>query len=102
MCPFEGLDNLILSEYNFAQFIENHDADVEIDRQVEELSVRSGPTLWQCGGCGKQASQRGDLRKHIEAIHLNLCLPCHLCTAVYRTRHHRQHHLRTVHGLSMK
>jgi len=74
----------------------------EIDKQVEELSIRSSPTQWQCGGCGKQASQRGDLRKHIEAMHLLLSLPCHLCEAVYRTRHHRQHHLRTVHGLAMK
>ena len=97
----EGIVNFFLTEA-FPHCIENHPADVEIDRQVEELSVRSGPTLWQCGGCGKQASQRGDLRKHIEAMHLSLCLPCHLCAAVYRTRHHRQHHLRTVHGLSMK
>ena len=98
MCPFGKLDNLTLSEYNLTQFIENHDADVEIDRQVEELSVRSGPTLWQCGGCGKQASQRGDLRKHIEAIHLNIPgLHCPHCSTFCASRNALRMHLYRKH-----
>jgi len=76
--------------------------DSEIDDQVAGLSKRCGPTAWVCTDCGKQASQRTDLKKHIEAAHLNLYLPCELCGTVFKTRHHRQSHMRTAHGMTSK
>ena len=79
-----------------------YSSDSEIDDQVAALSKKFGPTAWVCTDCGKQASQRTDLKKHIEAAHLNLYLPCDLCGTVFKTRHHRQNHMRTAHGMTSK
>jgi len=76
--------------------------DSEIDDQVASLTKRVTSNLWECNECGKQASQRTDLKKHIEAFHLNLTLLCDLCGAPFKTRHHRQNHVRTTHGFSSK
>ena len=77
-------------------------SDSEIDDQVASLTKRVSSNVWECSECGKQASQRTDLKKHIEAAHLNLQLPCDLCGVPFKTRHHRQTHVRTTHGYSSK
>jgi len=74
----------------------------DIDEQVAALTKKCGPTAWVCTDCGKRASQRTDLKKHIEAAHLNLYLPCDVCGAPFKTRHHRQNHMRTAHGMTSK
>lgn len=76
--------------------------DSEIDDQVASLTKRVSSNVWECSECGKQASQRTDLKKHIEAAHLDLQLPCDLCGIPFKTRHHRQNHVRTAHGFSSK
>lgn len=40
--------------------------DSEIDDQVASLTKRVSSNVWECSDCGKQASQRTDLKKHIE------------------------------------
>jgi uncharacterized C2H2 Zn-finger protein len=74
-------------------------AVADIDRRVAELTARSATNQYQCLECGKVASQRTDLKKHIEAAHLQLALPCHLCGQIFKTRHGRQTHRRVQHGL---
>jgi len=73
------------------------DANKAIDDQVAELTRKTGTNIWECLACGKTAGQRTDLKKHIEAHHLNLCLPCDQCGSVFSSRHVRQHHIRTMH-----
>jgi len=73
------------------------DANKAIDDQVAELTRKTGTNIWECLACGKTASQRTDLKKHIEAHHLNLCLPCDQCESVFSSRHVRQHHIRNMH-----
>ena len=77
-------------------------SDSEIDDQVASLTKRVSSNVWECSDCGKQASQRTDLKKHIEAVHLSLHLPCDLCGVSFKTRHSRQNHVRTAHGYSSK
>ena len=82
--------------------MKNFVLDSDIDDQVAALSKKIGPTVWFCTDCGKQASQRTDLKKHIEAAHLNLFLPCEICGTPFKTRHHRQNHMRISHGITSK
>ena len=70
---------------------------IAIDDQVAALTRKTGTNTWECLACGKTAGQRTDLKKHIEAHHLNLCLPCDQCGSVFSSRHVRQHHVRTMH-----
>jgi len=93
---------------DYGQYAEEHryqglgetgaDTNKAIDDQVAELTRKTGANIWECLACGKTAGQRTDLKKHIEAHHLNLCLPCGQCSSVFSSRHVRQHHIRTVHG----
>jgi len=69
----------------------------DIDEQVAGLTRKTGVNVWECLSCGKTAGQRTDLKKHIEAHHLNLCLPCEMCESVFSSRHVRQHHMRNAH-----
>jgi len=78
------------------------DNNKDIDDQVLALSRKQGPINWECIECGKQASQRTDLKRHIEAVHLDLFLPCSICDTIFKTRHHLQNHMRTTHGISIK
>lgn len=73
-----------------------------IDDQVAELTRKMGSNVWQCLECGKTAGQRTDLKKHIEAAHLDLWLPCHLCETFSKSRHGKQHHLRIAHNVKEK
>lgn len=75
-------------------------SDSDIDAQVLNLSKMIHSQLWECRQCGKQATQRSDLKKHIEASHMNLTLHCDFCGDTFKARHHRQQHLRNVHGVS--
>jgi transcription elongation factor Elf1 len=72
---------------------------LEIDDRVAALTQKTSLNQFQCLECGKLASQRTDLKKHIEAAHLVLALPCHVCGQISKTRHGRQTHLRVHHGL---
>ena len=73
-----------------------------IDDQVGALTRKVHGNVWECIECGKTASQRTDLRKHIEAAHLDLFLPCEMCGMVFKSRHGKQHHSRTVHNIKEK
>jgi hypothetical protein len=72
---------------------------LDIDDRVAELTQKTSQNQFQCLECGKLANQRTDLKKHIEAAHLVLALPCHVCGQISKTRHGRQTHLRVHHGL---
>ena len=61
------------------------------------MTIKNGSMSWQCYTCGKIASQRTDLKKHIEAVHLNLNLPCDMCDHISKTRHGLQIHIRACH-----
>ena len=73
-----------------------------LDDQVAQLTRKAGLNVWECLSCGKTASKRTDLKKHIEAHHLNLCLPCEMCGSTFNSRHVRQSHMRTIHQIFLK
>lgn len=70
--------------------------------KVAAMSRQTATRRWECTECGKLASQRTDLKKHIESLHLDLELPCDVCFMVFKTRHTRYAHLRTIHGICNK
>ena len=75
---------------------------LDLDDRIAEMSAQTGKGRWECTQCGKLASQRTDLKKHIESFHMNLSLPCEVCFMIFKTRHTRFAHLRNVHGISNK
>ena len=76
--------------------------DTEIDEQVATLTRMLSSNSWECCNCCKKATQRTDLKKHIEAAHLNLYLPCHHCGEAFKARHLLLKHMRTFHGIFNK
>ena len=75
---------------------------LDLDDQINEMSLQMSNRHWECTMCGKVSQQKSDLKKHIESLHLHLNLPCMLCPKVFRTRHSRFSHLRKTHGVSNK
>ena len=75
-------------------------SDSLIDEQVASLTRMISTNCWECTECGKQASQRTDLKKHIEAAHLSLHLPCEYCGIPFKARHTLQSHMRKSHNIS--
>ena len=59
----------------------------------------SGPKMHKCTICGKQGSDRGNLRKHVENIHFpgTLSYPCKYCTETFSTRNGLNHHFSKMH-----
>jgi len=96
-------DEPVMEHYDQSAMVgESSESNKDIEDQVSALTMRRGPITWECIDCGKQASQRTDLKRHIEAVHLDLMLPCDICHTIFKTRRHRQVHMRTVHGISTK
>jgi len=59
----------------------------------------SGPKMHKCTICGKQGSDRGNLRKHVENIHFpgTLSYQCKYCTETFSTRNGLNHHFSKMH-----
>jgi uncharacterized Zn-finger protein len=72
----------------------------DLDAEVAKLSVKRSPSNLMCLACGKQSKQSSDLRKHIEAVHLELAIACPVsgCNNIARTRYLLQRHLREKHS----
>jgi len=59
----------------------------------------SGPKMHKCTICGKQGTDRGNLRKHVENIHFpgTLSYQCKYCTETFSTRNGLNHHFSKMH-----
>ena len=59
----------------------------------------NGPKMHKCTICGKQGSDRGNLRKHVENIHFpgTLSYQCKYCTETFTTRNGLNHHFSKMH-----
>ena len=72
------------------------DLDEKVNSMMEKIE-NSLPTKYTCKVCGKEG-MRNDLRKHIEANHLEgVCIPCNFCERTFRSRkslreHKLKHH----------
>ena len=61
------------------------DLDEKVNSMMEKIE-NSLPTKYTCKVCGKEG-MRNDLRKHIEANHLEgVCIPCNFCERTFRSR----------------
>jgi len=71
----------------------------DLDAEVAKLSMKRSASDLMCLACGKRSKQPSDLRKHIEAVHLELAIACPhtACSYVARTRHLLQKHFRDKH-----
>ena len=70
------------------------DLDEKVNSMMEKIE-NSLPTKYTCKVCGKEG-MRNDLRKHIEANHLEgVCIPCNFCERTFRSRKSlREHNLK--------
>jgi len=59
----------------------------------------NGPKMHKCTICGKQGSDRGNLRKHVENIHFpgTLSYQCKHCSEIFTTRNGLNHHYSKMH-----
>ena len=86
----------ILSNYSEdLQFLNN-----DISTMMEKTSTKNanGKTIFRCKTCGKEATHRNDIKKHIEANHLEgVSIPCNLCEKTFRSRNALAQHKHHIH-----
>ena len=75
----------------------------QLDRQISCMMERTGDKLWRCTECGKTASGKSDVTRHIEAIHLqhHPGFTCGLCGEAVKTRNALRQHRRLKHEIPL-
>ena len=69
----------------------------EIDEKVYEFIKTLGPKEFQCTQCGKIASKKSNLVKHVETHIEGLSYPCKICGKTFRSRNILFHHKYSFH-----
>ena len=90
----------VLNHFNKLVVVVGIECMADLDAEVAKLSMKKSSNDLMCLACGKRSKQPSDLRKHIEAVHLELAIACPhtACCYVARTRHLLQKHLRDKHS----
>ena len=81
-----GGDGLIATMNHFAGDFKG--LDERCDSMIEKLLDKfQGKAAYECKVCGKQSLHKGDMRKHIEANHLEgVLVSCSKCEKTFRSR----------------
>ena len=89
---YKQSDSVVAIPNNFSEDLKELDEKVNAMMEKSENLV---PTRYTCKLCGK-AGMRNDIRKHIEANHLEgVCIPCNFCEKTFRSRQSvREHKLK--------
>ena len=69
----------------------------EIDSKVYEFIKNLGTKEFQCTQCGKIASKKSNLVKHVETHIEGLSYPCKICGKTFRSRNILFHHKYALH-----
>ena len=74
-----------------------------LDRQIFAMMERTLDKLWRCIECGKTATGKSDVTRHIEAIHLqgHPGFVCQLCGEAVKTRNAMRQHRKLKHSQIM-
>ena len=76
--------------------------DEKCDSMIEKTMDRvQGKAAFECKVCGKQALHKGNMRKHIEANHLEgVLVSCSKCEKTFRSRNSLAVHIHSLHKQS--
>ena len=97
-------DQIIGNEYDSlpdrtVALVQNSDMDI-LNNQTNSMMEKSltknvnGKTIFRCKVCGKEALYSNDIKKHIEANHLEgVSIPCNLCEKTFRSRNTLKLHM---------
>ena len=71
----------------------------QLDAQIENMMVRSDSKIWYCKNCEKCSNFKNDIRRHIEAVHLqnHPGITCDLCGEIVKTRNALSQHKNARH-----
>ena len=72
----------------------------ELSTMMEKTSTKdaNGKTIYRCKICGKEALYSNDIKKHIEANHMEgISIPCNLCEKTFRSRNALAQHKHHIH-----
>ena len=97
----QGLDCQYLTQVNKKQLVVSADTSIE-DLKVKIYSmmesIEDGPNKWKCVVCGKESTQKSNMKSHIETHMEGLSYSCNQCDKVNKSyitlakhvsRHHR-------------
>ena len=85
--------------------VQNSDLDIlnnQTNLMMEKSSTKNvnGKTIFRCKVCGKEALYSNDIKKHIEANHLEgVLVPCNSCDKTFRSRASLTMHMRRNHAI---
>lgn len=97
LCSAVCLDFLI-KLFNF--FVTDLSVDMIFDDEEiyrKHTLKTQGSSKIFCKHCPMQAACKRDILRHIEAVHLNLHLPCCHCEKVFKTRRSLKEHSKKYH-----
>ena len=81
---FEQSDNVVAIPNNISGDFK--ELDEKVNSMIEKNETLT-PTRHMCKVCGKECSHRSDIKKHIEAKHLEgVSIPCNFCEKTFRSR----------------
>ena len=73
------------------------DTDIEtllVDKLVQHTDEH-GRKVWMCTQCDYVKAHKHDVMKHVERKHLNLQIPCHVCSTLCKSRNDLKSHMKT-------
>jgi len=80
----------------------NKDFLCQLDGRIESMMQQGGNKDWMCGVCGKASSMKGQIKRHIEANHIenHPGIKCNLCGRTSKTRNALNQHKREQHRIA--
>ena len=96
---FHAISNMLCSN----RYILFSELFAALDRQIFAMMERTLDKLWRCIECGKTATGKSDVTRHIEAIHLqgHPGFVCQLCGEAVKTRNAMRQHRKLKHSQIM-
>ena len=100
--PSQSSHQIVDNEYEGTlALLPNSDLEIlndKINSMLEKTKNVNGKTIFRCKVCGKEAMHANDMRKHIEANHLEgVSIPCNLCEKTFRSRNALAKHKQYIH-----
>merc|ERR1712025_214113 len=77
--------------------------DLLINQQMERRITTMGAKYWECITCGKTASGKNDIFRHIESTHVDSPgIDCYICGKHSKTRNALRKHIYVEHNVKFQ
>jgi hypothetical protein len=96
----EDYDEYIDGDSSYVRQVENYistNTDNELDLQIEQM-IEKREGMWNCKVCGKTASKKQIMHRHVETHFEGVEHNCHICGKSASSRRNLQQHIYDIHS----